>query len=95
VLQLVEAGQIELDRPVGDALAQLVDATVADPAVAAITVRHLLSHTSGFPSYQGTFFGGRVDSRHAVAQRACRPTSPRHRVRPLDTRTSTSASSAC
>ena len=68
VLQLVEAGQIQLDAPVGDALASLVGATISDPNTPAITVRQLLSHTAGFPSYQGTFFGGRVESCPAVAQ---------------------------
>lgn len=68
VLQLVEAGQIQLDTPIGDDLAALVGATISDPNMASITVRQLLSHTAGFPSYQGTFFGGRVESCPAVAQ---------------------------
>ncbi|MET0146644.1 MAG: serine hydrolase domain-containing protein [Ilumatobacteraceae bacterium] len=70
VLQLVEAGQIKLDDPLGDRLAAIVGTTVSDPAASAITVRQLLSHTSGFASYQGTFFGGRVDSCQSVAQQA-------------------------
>lgn len=45
VLQLVEQGRIDLDTPV---TAYLPDFAVADDdATAAITVRHLLSHTSG------------------------------------------------
>jgi len=62
VLQFVEAGRIGLDEPVGDRLVQKVGAVPVDPAVSVITVRHLLSHTAGFPSYQRTFFGGSVDS---------------------------------
>ena len=42
VLQLVEAGQLGLDDPVGERLAAHVGVTIADPAVAAITVRQLL-----------------------------------------------------
>ncbi len=68
VLQLVEAGQLGLDEAVGQRLADLVGATVADPQVAAITVRQLLSHTSGLPEYQSTFFRGRVDSCPAAGQ---------------------------
>ncbi len=68
VLQLVEAGQLTLDEPVGDRLVALVGATPVDPAVSAITVRQLLSHTAGFPSYQNAFFGGRFDSCPSIAQ---------------------------
>jgi CubicO group peptidase (beta-lactamase class C family) len=51
-MQLVEAGKLELDAPVQRYLPWL---RVADPdASARITVRHLLSHTSGLsePSEQ-------------------------------------------
>ncbi len=68
VLQLVEGGQLGLDDPVGGRLAELVGATVTDPAVAGITVRQLLSHTSGFPEYESTFFRGHVDSCPAAGQ---------------------------
>lgn len=48
ILQLVEAGRVELDAPVQR---YLPDFRVADPAASAqITVRHLLLHTSGLPS---------------------------------------------
>jgi D-alanyl-D-alanine carboxypeptidase len=70
VLQLVEAGQLGLDEAVGGRLAELVGASVSDPQVATITVRQLLSHTGGFPSYQSAFFGGRYDSCPAVAKDA-------------------------
>jgi CubicO group peptidase (beta-lactamase class C family) len=47
VMQLVEAGKIELDAPVQRYLPWF---RVADPAASArITVRHLLYHTSGLP----------------------------------------------
>ena len=68
VLQLVEAGQLRLDEPVGDRLIALVGATPVDPAVSTMTVRQLLSHTAGLPSYQGAFFGGRFDSCPSIAQ---------------------------
>ncbi len=46
VMQLVEAGKIDLDAPVTE---YLPDFTMADPDVGAITIRQLLSHTSGMP----------------------------------------------
>lgn len=51
IMQLVEAGKIDLDAPVQRYLPEF---TLADPAAASqITVRHLLNHTSGLsePSY--------------------------------------------
>ncbi|WP_062310240.1 serine hydrolase domain-containing protein [Demequina rhizosphaerae] len=48
VMQLVEAGQVDLDAPAGD----YVDA-LADTPAGAPTVRKLLSHTSGFSTVQG------------------------------------------
>lgn len=68
VLQLVEAGQLGLDEPVGARLAEQVGAAVVDPQIASITVRQLLSHTSGLPVYESTFFRARVDSCAAAAQ---------------------------
>jgi CubicO group peptidase (beta-lactamase class C family) len=45
VMRLVEAGLLDLDAPIGT---YLPDVSLADPnAVATITLRHLLSHTSG------------------------------------------------
>jgi D-alanyl-D-alanine carboxypeptidase len=67
VLQLVEAGQLGLDDPVGGRLADLVGANVTDPRVDTITVRQLLSHTGGFASYQSSFFGGRFGSCQEIA----------------------------
>ncbi|MDA0565012.1 beta-lactamase family protein [Streptomonospora sp. S1-112] len=53
VLQLVEAGEVDLDRPVA---AYLPEFTMADPRAADITVRQLLDQTSGmsdttFPAF--------------------------------------------
>lgn len=47
VLQLVEAGQVELDAPVTRYLPWF---QLDDPRAAEITVRQLLSHTSGIPA---------------------------------------------
>lgn len=47
VLQLVEDDQVDLDQPVQD---YLPDFQVDDPRASEITVRQLLSHTSGLPS---------------------------------------------
>lgn len=49
VLQLVEAGLFDLDRP----LAHIVGPLVSDDAEAsAITARHVLAHTSGLPNWR-------------------------------------------
>jgi CubicO group peptidase (beta-lactamase class C family) len=48
VMQLVEAGQVELDA----AVAQYLDGFAGQPA-GEVTVRQLLSHTSGFSTLQG------------------------------------------
>ena len=58
VMQLVEAGRIDLDAPIGDVLPELADsqvlagfaedgAPILRPAARPITLRHLLTHTSG------------------------------------------------
>lgn len=65
VLQLVEAGQIELDAPVARYLPGL---TLADPLVAArITVRQLLNHTSGLADTG--FVNGLGGKQHTLADR--------------------------
>ena len=57
-MQLVEQGQIELDAPIGNVLPELADpqvlagfaadgAPILRPSVRPITLRHLLTHTSG------------------------------------------------
>lgn len=51
VMQLVEAGKLELDLPVQNILPWF---HTADPSASAqITVRHLLHHTSGFSEFEG------------------------------------------
>ena len=48
VMQLVEAGQLSLDAPISRHLPAF-----ADKPSGAITIRQLLSHTSGYSTYQG------------------------------------------
>jgi CubicO group peptidase (beta-lactamase class C family) len=61
ILQLVEAGQIDLDAPVQRYLPWF---RVADEAASAqITVRHLLYHTSGLPESAGAEYGWIGDDR--------------------------------
>lgn len=49
VLQLVDAGKLDLDEP----LSRLVGPIVPDdPASARITARHVLSHTTGLPNWR-------------------------------------------
>lgn len=57
-MQLVEAGLLSLDEPVGGVLAAYVGVVPSDPDVSDLTLRRMLSHTSGFPQAEGTFFGG-------------------------------------
>jgi CubicO group peptidase (beta-lactamase class C family) len=52
ILQLVEQGKLSVDDPISKYYAD------APPAWAKVTIKHLLTHTSGIPSYTGlpTFF---------------------------------------
>ena len=60
-LQLVEAGLVGLDEPVGERVAAAVG--VGDPGRAGqITIRQLLTHTSGFAQYESLFFRNQVAS---------------------------------
>jgi len=60
-LQLVEAGLVGLDEPVGSRVAAAVG--VADPGRAGgVTIRQLLTHTSGFAQYESVFFRNQVGS---------------------------------
>ena len=68
-MQLVEAGLLALDEPVGPLLVEHLGLAGPDPDVATITVRELLSHTAGFPQHEGTFFSnGATSCADAAAQ---------------------------
>lgn len=56
VLQLVEDGTLQLDQPVGKLLGEAVGVDVTGRPFEQVTIRQLLSHTSGFGTYQETFF---------------------------------------
>jgi D-alanyl-D-alanine carboxypeptidase len=56
-MQLVEAGLLRLDEPIGNVVAGYVGVLPSDPDVGSLTLRRLLDHTSGFPQAEGTFFG--------------------------------------
>ncbi|MEM8619201.1 MAG: serine hydrolase domain-containing protein [Actinomycetota bacterium] len=60
VMQLVEDGLVGLDQPVGAQVAAHVGIDDPSARASAITVRQLLTHTSGFPQSQSTFFSNRV-----------------------------------
>jgi D-alanyl-D-alanine carboxypeptidase len=66
VLQLVEDGLLGLDEPVGARVAASLG--VSPSAADGVTVRQLLTHTSGFPQYESLFFRKQVGScREAAA----------------------------
>ena len=68
MLQLVEDGLVGLDDPVGGLVAASLGVEAAPGGAADITVRQLLSHTSGFSQFENLFFGGQVGScREAAA----------------------------
>ncbi|MBF2067190.1 MAG: serine hydrolase [Calothrix sp. C42_A2020_038] len=49
-LKMIERGQLELDRPLSDYTAKPY---ISDPRLNLITVRRILSHTTGFPNWSG------------------------------------------
>jgi D-alanyl-D-alanine carboxypeptidase len=61
-LQLVEAGQLSLDEPVGGRLGAALGVDVAGRPAESITVRQLLAHTTGFNEFRNTFFGRGVEN---------------------------------
>jgi CubicO group peptidase (beta-lactamase class C family) len=70
VMQLVEAGRVELDAPVQRYLPWF---RVADPqASAQMTVRHLLNQTSGLPMIAGMVNLANLDDRPDAAERQAR-----------------------
>ena len=56
IMQMVERGELSLDQPVGQLVIDHLGVTPSDADAAGVTVRQLLSHTSGFPKYQAVFF---------------------------------------
>ena len=67
VLRLVDAGELGLDEPVASRLAASLGVTVGSETWTTVTVRQLLSHTSGVPKYRGEFFGGTFTSCEGAA----------------------------
>jgi D-alanyl-D-alanine carboxypeptidase len=68
IMQLVNQGAIKLDAPFVDQLG--ASGPFADPRVAPVTVRQLLSHMSGFPISRNIFFGHGLDTWHQAARAA-------------------------
>ncbi len=67
VMELVEEGKIGLDEAATERVAKKLGVKITEAGVADITVRQLLSHTSGFNEYQRTFFNSKVDDCEAAA----------------------------
>jgi len=61
-LQLVEDGLVGLDDPIGLVVADAVGVASPSAGVAELTVRKLLTHTSGFAQYENVFFRNQVGS---------------------------------
>jgi CubicO group peptidase (beta-lactamase class C family) len=81
VMQLVEAGQIELDAPVQRYLPWF---RVADPQAAAqMTVRHLLNQTSGLPQLPGMLNLANFDSSPNATEQQARALSTLELARPV------------
>jgi len=81
VMQLVEAGQIELDDPVQRYLPWF---RVADQAASAhITVRHLLNQTSGLPTSSGEIPLADFDDSAGATERQARALSSLMLTRPV------------
>lgn len=84
VMQMVEAGKIELDAPVQRYLRWF---RVADPqASAQISVRHLLHHTSGLPMLRGMADLGNMDRRPGATERQVRALSTIQLSHPVGSR---------
>jgi CubicO group peptidase (beta-lactamase class C family) len=81
VMQLVEAGQVELDAPIQRYLPWF---RVADPrASAQMTLRHLLTHTSGLPNSAGEIILADSDPSPRAAERQARALSTLALARPV------------
>ena len=81
VMQLVEAGKVELDAPIQRYLPWF---RVADPDVSAqMTVRHLLNQTSGMPMLSGSLALAEFDDRPDATERQVRALSMLKITRPV------------
>ena len=69
-LQLVEEGLVGLDDPIGSIVAEAVGVAAPSAGVPELTVRRLLTHTSGFPQYESLFFRNQVGSCEEAAASA-------------------------
>jgi CubicO group peptidase (beta-lactamase class C family) len=84
VMQLAEAGKVELDAPVQRYLPWF---RVADPDISAqITVRHLLNQTSGFSSTAGSIVLADMDGDDGASERQVRALSTFKNPRPVGTK---------
>ena len=81
IMQLVEAGKIELDAPVQRYLPWFRVAD--DQASAEITVRDLLNHTSGLSTKTGRTFQGNGDARDSALENAVRKLSSAEPAAPV------------
>lgn len=71
ILRLIEAGRLDFERPIGASI------RVADPALAAVPLWRLMSHTAGLPAHRRYFEGlgpallqsGRFDRARAALRR--------------------------
>jgi D-alanyl-D-alanine carboxypeptidase len=67
-MQLVDEGSISLDKSFTTQLG--LDGPFTDPRVATVTVRQLMSHTSGFDASRNIFFGRGLETWHQAADNA-------------------------
>ena len=56
VMQMVELGELPFDQPVGQIVLDYLGVAPSDLDAPALTVQQLLTHTSGFGTFQSTFF---------------------------------------
>jgi D-alanyl-D-alanine carboxypeptidase len=68
VMDLVEDGLLSLDDPALPRIAASLGVSPADPRISAVTVRQLLSHTSGFGPAAALYFDGGAATCHDAAR---------------------------
>jgi len=81
IMQLVEAGKVDLDAPVQRYLSWFRVAN--EEASARITVRHLLNHTSGLSTKTGRSFQGNGDTSDSALEDAVRKLSSASLAKPV------------